>query len=233
MGVRTSRCILQLTTDDVSIITEHVSNLGGGLDAASTPEERDLISCYQSRLRLVTFRLATGQRRRMESMDQISVGALNRLRVQNARLMEHTTPPAFNRSVGRGTIREPPVHSVVPRRLKTIEDVVQAWRRADPRKGSEYALRTIQTAADRKSMIRAYSNRWWETFGHRDCFSRYQKLVRELVSMLPAGRIDMREEGLDSDWEAALVLFHEKWDVDGKPRPLTTLGKLIGKENQT
>jgi hypothetical protein len=167
----------------------------------------------------------------MESMDKITDRALNRLRVQNARLMEHTAPPAFNRSVGRGTMREPPVHSVVPRHLKTVEDVVQAWRRADPRKGFEYALRKIQTSADRKSKIRAYSSRWWERFGHRDCFSRYQKLVRELVSMLPAGKIDMREEGLDSDWEAALVLFNEKSDVDGKPRPLTTLGKLTGKEN--
>jgi hypothetical protein len=117
----------------------------------------------------------------------------------------------------------------VPRRLKTIEEVVRVWRRADPRKGSEFALRKIRTATDRKRLIRAYSNQWWERYGHRDCFSRYQKLVREVVSLAPAGRLDMGQDGLDSEWEAALALFHQKWDLDGKTQPLTTICKKLGK----
>jgi hypothetical protein len=129
----------------------------------------------------VTYLLAIGQR----------------LRVQNALLMELATHPAVKRNVGRGTVLEPPIHSVMPRRLKPTEEMPQAWRLADPMTGSDYALRTIQTAAHRKRKTRVYSSRWWKRFGHRDCLSRYQKLVRELVSILPAGRIDMREEGVD------------------------------------
>jgi hypothetical protein len=54
----------------------------------------------------------------------------------------------------RGTHEETPRHSVVPRRVKTIAEVILLWRHGDPGKGSEYPLRRIQTAADRKIVIK-------------------------------------------------------------------------------
>jgi hypothetical protein len=48
-------------------------------------------------------------------------------------------------------------------------------------------------------------------------------LVLGVVSTLQPGRIDMREVGSDVDWEAALALFHNRWDRHGHPQPMTVL----------
>jgi hypothetical protein len=134
----------------------------------------------------------------------------------------------------RGTHEETPRHSVVPRRVKTIEEVILLWRHGDPSKGSEYPLRRIQTAADRKIVIKGYTNAWWEKFGHKDAMSRYMILVKGVVSTLETGRINMREAGRDVDWEAALALFHNRWDRQGRPQPMTgVVSKLRSEQNQS
>jgi hypothetical protein len=67
---------------------------------------------------------------------------------------------------GRGAQKETPRYSVVPRRVKTIEEAILLWRHGDPGKGSEYPLRRIQTAKDRNTVIKGHTNDWWEKFGH-------------------------------------------------------------------
>jgi hypothetical protein len=133
---------------------------------------------------------------------------------------------------GRGTQKETPRHSVVPRRIKTIEEVILLWRHGDPGKGSEYPLRRLQTAKDRKTAIKGYTNAWWERLGHKDALSRHRILVQGVVSMLEPGRIGMREAGSDVDWEAALALFHNRWDRHGHPQPMTVLVSKLRSEQK-
>jgi hypothetical protein len=130
---------------------------------------------------------------------------------QYERLLALARPPlAVTVALMRRTHR----HSVVPRRVKTIEEVILLWRHGDPSKGSEYPLRRIQTAADRKIVINGYTNAWWEKFGRKDAMSRYSILVKGVVSTLEPGRIDMREAGRFVDWEAALAMFHNMCGID-------------------
>jgi hypothetical protein len=159
-------------------------------------------------------------------------GGLRRKKTRSAASARSDGPAQYERlfelarsSAGRnrGTHEETPRHSVVPRRVKTIEEVILLWRHGDPSKGSDYPLRRIQTAADRNTVIKGYTNAWWEHFGHKDALSRYRILVKGVVSALEPGRINMREAGSDVDWEAALALFHDRWDRHGQPQPMTVL----------
>jgi hypothetical protein len=64
--------------------------------------------------------------------------------------------------------------------------------------------------------------------------SRYTILVKGVVSKLEPGSINICEAGRDIDWEAALALFHSRWDRQGRPQPMTVVvSKFRSEQNQS
>jgi hypothetical protein len=215
--------VLNLTMSQVSRLTSYCQETD---DADCSVIAKHYSSCLSTRVNVTTRSVSIKGIVAERSPDsQRALGMVVQINVRGS---------SSWRGRVRGTHEEPPRHSVVPRRVKTIEEVILLWRHGDPSKGSEYPLQRIQTAADRKIVIQGYTNAWWEKFGHKDAMSRYMILVKGVVSTLEPGRMNMREAGRDVDWEAALALFHNRWDRQGRPQPMTVaVSKLRSEQNQS
>ena len=112
----------------------------------------------------------------------------------------------------------------VPGIPKTIEKAVHLWRMGDSL-SSQVALRKFSTAEKRKEVIglRVYSDKLWENTGNKRRFLRLKALINLVVEGSSIQSVE--EEGRDAEWKDAILKFHDKWDVDGKPRSLSSILK--------
>jgi hypothetical protein len=226
-GITTPRSVLNLTTNQVFQLTKYCKE--GPVD---TLVQRHYMKCLANAMKKVNVAMIAEVESQMKKSPSGSQQGKTldsqRAALQNFREKQHESLlelVSANRSAGSEltVLRDrAPRHSMIPRRLKTIEKITEIWRRGNPAEGSAIPLRFLQTAASRKDMIKGYSNVWWTKFGHKDSMARYSQIIKSVVSMLPES-INMKDEGCDKQWATALALFHEKWDKNGKAQPITAL----------
>jgi hypothetical protein len=227
MGITTPRNVLRLNVSQVVKITKYCKE-----GPADTLVKRHYMKCLENRMKKVNkaliaevesdMKISDQGRQRGETFDSISLTQQKIREKQRERLLSLVRANTSHNS-GVVVLRDvAPRSTMIPRRIKTIEQVTEIWRRGDPAEGYDIPLRFLQTAARRKDMIKGYSNSWWTKFGHKDSMARYSQIIKGIVSML-SGSIDMKEEGCDEQWAIALALFHEKWDKNGQAQPITAL----------
>ena len=119
--------------------------------------------------------------------------------------------------------------SIIPRRLRYIEDLFNCWRDGNSSRGCMFALRLLQRASDRKRLIPACKNNWWVSLRHKDCLARYKVVMKQVV-MMENEKINLVDRGNDSDWEEAVRKFHVKWDdPPGRGHLPNTLSRYLDK----
>ena len=119
-----------------------------------------------------------------------------------------------------GAQKEPStVVKFIPGLPKTIEAVVELWRRGDENLDCQ-PLRKFTDSEMRKKLVPNYSHQMWTFSGQKSCFLRIKALVERVQEFGPV-RMRLLEIGSDDDWEQALQGFHAVYDKDGRPQALS------------
>jgi hypothetical protein len=224
MGLTTPLRSLTLNPKLLARFDSYMRHLGSNMASKSLPGDEfapeDVFSAY------LTVMQEKSQAAKHVA-DRSEQSAFELPKANSARLKSRRMTSVREKSRKRDALVYPR-ETFVPRRIRFLEELVHCWRDGDETKGCLFALRLLQTAEGRKRLIPSYKNSWWVALHHKDSFTRYKIVIKEIVKLAP-DTISLDERGTDANWQESVRIFRSKWDDEDCHQNNTTITRYLAK----